>query len=81
MNPDTLTSDVLVRLKKSEKEKAARLHRGEHVAFTGTLDTWGTLLPVTLENGALISPYEEVWRKNEEWINSSGYKASVSPAP
>jgi hypothetical protein len=80
MNPHTLTFDVLVRLKKSEKEKAARLRKGAHVAFSGTLDTWGSLLPVTLKDGALVSPFEEVWRRNEEWINSSGHKATASPA-
>lgn len=54
MNPDTFTSDLLIRLKRSEKSKALRLHQGERVTFTGTLRSWGTLLPITLDEGEII---------------------------
>ena len=54
MNADTFTSDVLIRLESSEKSKALQLHEGEPVTFTGNLDDWGTLLPITIGHGEII---------------------------
>lgn len=54
MNPDTFTSDLLIRLKKTEKSKALRLHQGDRVTFTGTLRDWGTLMPITLDDGEIL---------------------------
>lgn len=53
MSPNTFTYDLSVKLKKSEKEKAAGLRQGNFVRFTGTLDDWGVLLPSTLVDGEL----------------------------
>jgi hypothetical protein len=55
MNPDTWTSDVLVDLKDSEKPRAARLNQGESVTFTGILDSWGSILPITLKSGEIVN--------------------------
>jgi hypothetical protein len=54
MDQDTLTSDLVIRLKSSEKDKASRLSKGETVTFTGVLDDWGTILPITLKEGEII---------------------------
>jgi hypothetical protein len=54
MNPDTLTSDLLIRLKESEKLKAIQLHEGDRVRFTGILNDWGSLLPITIHEGEII---------------------------
>jgi hypothetical protein len=54
MNRDTFTSDLLIRLKPSEKSKAMQLEEGDTVTFTGILDSWGTLLPITLDDGEII---------------------------
>ena len=54
MNADTFTSDALVSLKRSEHAKAARLHEGDRVTFSGRLVDWGTLLPVSLDQGEII---------------------------
>ena len=53
MNADTFTSDVLVSLKRSEHAKAARLHQGDRVNFSGRLVDWGTLLPISLDQGEI----------------------------
>ena len=54
MNRDTFISDVLVRLNKSARNKAAQLKQGEPVRFSGRLDDWGTLLPITLTDGEIL---------------------------
>jgi tRNA_anti-like len=54
MNPDTFTSDLLIRLNRDEKSKAALLQKGDRVRFTGALKSWGTLLPITLEDGEIL---------------------------
>jgi hypothetical protein len=53
MNPDTFTSDVLVTLKESQKSKALTLKEGDFVTFTGILDRWGSILPITLNEGEI----------------------------
>ncbi len=53
MNPNTFTSDLLITLKKSEKPKAVRLHQGDEVRFTGTLLSWGSLMPISLDDGEI----------------------------
>jgi len=55
MNPDTFTSDLLITLKDSQKSRALSLTKGDSVTFTGILDRWGSLLPITLREGE-ISP-------------------------
>ena len=54
MNRNTFTFDLLINLKKAEKAKASQLHQGDKVRFTGILSTWGSLLPITLDDGEII---------------------------
>lgn len=54
MNSDTFTSDVLIRLKRSERDKALQLRQGREVKFSGYLDDWGTLMPITLDDGEIL---------------------------
>lgn len=54
MNKDTFTSDLIVKLRVSEKSKAMKFREGERVTFVATLESWGTLLPVSLVDGEII---------------------------
>lgn len=54
MNSDTLTSDVLIRLKKSQHDKALQLRQDSHVQFSGRLDDWGTIMPITINDGEIL---------------------------
>ena len=51
LNPSTLTSDVLVKLKESERQDAMKLSEGDLVTFVGILNDWGSFMPVTLDHG------------------------------
>lgn len=54
MNSDTLLiADVYVRLKNTERSKALKLHEGDSISFTGILGKWGSLLPITLNDGEI----------------------------
>lgn len=53
MDRDTFTSDLLIKLRKDQKEKALALSKGEMIQFSGTLDDWGSLLPITLKDGTI----------------------------
>ncbi|MDQ3713861.1 MAG: zinc-ribbon domain-containing protein [Acidobacteriota bacterium] len=54
MNPDTLTSDILLSLKKEEEGKAMSLTKGSKVSFVGTLNNYGgALLPMSLDDGEI----------------------------
>lgn len=53
LNPNTLISDVLVSLKDSARSEALKLKEGDTVTFQGTLDDWGTLMPITLDQGVI----------------------------
>ncbi len=54
MNPDTLTSDILLSLKKEEESKAMSLTKGSKVSFVGTLNNYGgALLPMSLDDGEI----------------------------
>ena len=53
MNSSAFVSDLLIRLKRSERAKALRLQKGDSVTFSGKLDDWGTLMPITLDDGEL----------------------------
>lgn len=55
MNADTLTSDLLIKLKESQKSKALTLKKDDSVTFAGTLDKWGSLLPITLNEGEIVN--------------------------
>jgi hypothetical protein len=54
MNHDTWTSDLLIRLKKSERQKAMGLSKDAPVTFRGILDDWGTIMPITLNEGEIL---------------------------
>jgi hypothetical protein len=55
MNDDSMGSDVLVRIKDAERQKAAKLKQGDEVTFIGILENWGSLMPVTLTNGKIVA--------------------------
>ena len=52
MNPDTWTSDLLIKLKDSQRSRATRLNKGDSV--TGILDNWGSILPITLKDAEIV---------------------------
>jgi hypothetical protein len=54
INPHSFSSDVFVKLKDNERDKAIKLKEGDLVTFTGILDNWGTLVPVTLDHGKIV---------------------------
>ena len=54
MNGDTFTSDLLVELKPSAEKAAGRVSKGQHITFTGKLENWGTILPITLSQGEIL---------------------------
>ncbi|CAN5129966.1 hypothetical protein BH20ACI1_BH20ACI1_22950 [soil metagenome] len=54
MNPDTLTSDIILTLKKEEEGKAMNLTKDSKVSFVGTLNNYGgAVLPMSLEDGEI----------------------------
>lgn len=53
MNRNTLISDLIISLNKSSKEKAMKLSKGNRVRFTGKLDRWGTLMPISITDGEI----------------------------
>ncbi len=55
LNPSTFTSDVLVRLKDESKSEVMKLKKDDSVTFQGILDDWGSLMPVTLDHGVVIT--------------------------
>lgn len=54
MNADTWTSDLLIELKASQRSRATHLNKGDLVTFTGILDSWGSILPITLKDGEIV---------------------------
>jgi RNA polymerase subunit RPABC4/transcription elongation factor Spt4 len=59
MNENTLTSDVLVRLRDSARSSAMQLRQGQRVTFEGTLVSWGSILPTSLDDGEIVA---DQWR-------------------
>ena len=55
MNNSTVTFDLMIDLKDEQKATAMRVHKGQIIRFTGTLDTWGSLLPITISDGEIIN--------------------------
>lgn len=53
MNEDTFTSDLIIKLRRSEKAKAQRYSKGDEISFTGRLVSWGTILPISLDDGEI----------------------------
>jgi hypothetical protein len=54
MNPDTFTSDLLIKLKEEQRSKAINYSEGDRITFSGVLEEWGTLMPITLSNGEIV---------------------------
>ena len=54
MNANTFTSDLLIRLDDKERANAISLKEGDSVTFTGILNDWGTMMPITLDRGEII---------------------------
>ena len=55
MKSTTMISDVIVTLKKSEKSKAVTFSEGDKIRFQGILNSWGTLMPISLKHGVIIN--------------------------
>lgn len=53
MKEDTFTFDLAINMKDDQKEKALKLNVGDSVVFTGILDEWGTIMPITLSDGEI----------------------------
>lgn len=53
MNEAIFTSDVLLELRDGEEAKAVKLSKGQGVSFEATLKEWGTILPITADDGIL----------------------------
>jgi hypothetical protein len=55
MNRDTFTSDLIIDLDSSQKDRAMQFEEGDTVRFTGILREWGTLMPITIEDGEILN--------------------------
>lgn len=55
MNSNTLVSDLLIRMKKDQRNRALALSKGDRITFRGVLDDWGMLMPSTLDEGEIAS--------------------------
>lgn len=55
MNRETFTSDLIIDLKPSQKDRAMQFEEGDTVRFTGILREWGTLMPITIEDGEILN--------------------------
>lgn len=54
MNPDTLTSDIILSLKDNQKEKMIALTKGKKISFTGRLKrAGGAVLPLSMDDGEI----------------------------
>jgi hypothetical protein len=54
MNPDSLTSDIILTPKDSQKEKMMSLTKGQKISFTGRLKrAGGAILPLSMDEGEI----------------------------
>jgi hypothetical protein len=54
MDPETMTSDILLTLKDDQKAKAINLTKGQKISFVGKLKSYGgAVLPLMLDEGRL----------------------------
>lgn len=54
MNPETLTSDIILNLKKDQESRAINLTKDSKVSFVGTLSSYGgAILPMSLDDGEI----------------------------
>ena len=54
MKESTFGSDLIIDLKDSEKSKAGKLKKGDSVTFIATMKSWGTLLPISMDEGEIV---------------------------
>lgn len=55
MNRNTLIADVIVSLKDSQRSRALALQQDDRVTFTGILESWGSLMPISLDDGEIVA--------------------------
>ena len=55
MKSTTMVSDVIVTLKEPEKSKAIEFSEGDEIRFQGVLNSWGTLMPISLKHGVIMN--------------------------
>lgn len=58
MNPETFTSDLHIKIREEQRDRAMSYRKGDKVSFVGTLSDWGTLMPITLDDGEFYDPAE-----------------------
>lgn len=54
--PNTFTSDVLVEMKDSEKDKLLKLIQGDQVTYRAKMSSYGDILGLSASDGELIAP-------------------------
>ena len=54
MNRNTFTSDLLIELDDSQKDKALTLSENSSITFSGILSDWGSILPITIDDGKIL---------------------------
>ena len=54
MAPDTFTFDVLVKLREDQMDAAFKLKKGDPVVYQAQLLEWGSLLPITADEGMIV---------------------------
>jgi uncharacterized protein YdaU (DUF1376 family) len=54
MSPDTFTFDVLVKLRKDQTDAAFKLSKDDKVTFEAKLDSWGSVMPITADDGVIV---------------------------
>lgn len=55
MNRDTWTSDLIIDLDSSQKDRAMQFEEGDTVRFAGILREWGTFMPITIGDGEILN--------------------------
>lgn len=53
MKRSTFTSDLIIDLRENQESKALQVSIGQQISFTGTLDSWGAILPIGMIDGVI----------------------------
>ncbi len=67
----TLTSDVIVRVLKSDQPKLASLHKGDLLTYEGTITDFGTILSHDLHDGHIVSSRSLTPDERATWLLKS----------
>lgn len=59
MKPSTFVSDLIIELRKDQESKALKISQGDTITFTGTLNRWGSIMPISLNDGVINSGSEK----------------------